>query len=41
MAGALHWVTNNFSTTIEPPYYGETPYAGRMILAGFNYGRNK
>ena len=40
LAGALHWGTNKFSTSIEPPYYGEIPYAGRMIVAGFNYGRN-
>ena len=41
MAGALHWATNKFSTSIKPPYYGEIPYAGRMIVAGFNYGRNR
>ena len=40
MAGALHWGTNKFATSIKPPYYGEIPYAGRMIIACFNYGAN-
>ena len=40
MAGALHWGTNKFATSIKPPYYGEIPYAGRMIIVGFNYGAN-
>ena len=39
LAGLLHSVTNNFSTNpFSAPYYGEVDYAGRMIVAGYNYG---
>lgn len=39
LAGLLHSVSNNFSTNpFSAPYYGEVDYAGRMIVAGYNYG---
>ena len=37
MAGALHSLENG-TNPFRSPYYGEIPYAGRMIVAGFNYG---
>jgi hypothetical protein len=37
IAGQLHSPFNNSGA----PYYGEIPYAGRMIEAGFNAGIRK
>ena len=42
MAGGLHsaegMLRGNYTNPFLPPYYGEIDYAGRMIVAGFNYG---
>ena len=40
MAGALHALKNR-TNPFKTPYYGEIPYAGRQIVAGFNYGVHK
>ncbi|RNC79864.1 MAG: hypothetical protein ED557_12050 [Balneola sp.] len=51
VAGAVHQGKYNgastvakvvlFGTSYGPaPYYGEIPYAGRMIINGYNAGRN-
>lgn len=37
LAGGLHSLENGTNPRISP-YYGEIPYAGRMITTGFNYG---
>jgi RHS repeat-associated protein len=39
LAGALHSAQNRTNPFIAP-YYGEIPYAGRMIISGFRTGLN-
>ena len=39
IAGALHSVGNG--TQRVAPYYGEIPYAGRMIVSGFVTGMKR